>query len=231
MNKCCWIQWELYVSCSGRLAPCIAATLCLALGSWVSAVIAGLILLPIFFLFLLFCALLLLNQSLAIREKLSLWPVIPLSFIMRFFSLHLTHLMPGSVRNEALDQRDIRDSGCTESSELQNAECCRCKSKNNTICTFISMKLHSWFLLTLIAAADRGDLRPSVIPQPQSFPAVSTSECYIPSSLFIDVPACRHVLISFSRLIIWLTSKLGTQLLPLLKDKKGQQDKGCFACL
>lgn len=98
--------------------------------------------LPIFSLFLLFCALLLLNQSLAIREKLSLWPVIPLSFIMRFFALRLTHLMPGSVRDEALDRRDFRGLGCTGSSELQSGECCRCKSKSKTICTLSSMKYH-----------------------------------------------------------------------------------------
>lgn len=94
----------------------------------------------------------------AIREKLSLWPVIPLSFIMKFFSLHLTHLTPGSVRNEAPDQRDFRGSGCTESSETQNEECCRCKSKSNTIRTFSSMKYHPCILVTLLAAADRGDL-------------------------------------------------------------------------
>lgn len=77
----------------------------------------------------------------------------------------------------------------------------------------------------------RGSTCPSGIPQPQSFPAASTSEYCIPSSLFIDIPACRHGQSSFSRLIIWQTSKLGTQLLLLLKDKKGQQDKSCFACL
>ena len=136
--------------------PGITATL--ALGSWISAVIAGLILLPVFFLFLLFRALVLLNQPLVIRKKLSLWPVIPLLFIMRFFALHLTHLVPVSVRNEALDQRDLRGSGCSESSELQNGECCRCKSKSSTICTFSSMRYHSCILHILIAAAGRGDL-------------------------------------------------------------------------
>lgn len=64
------------------------------------------------------------------------------------------------------------------------------------------------------------------IPQPQSFPDISTSECCIPSPGFKVVPACKSVLISFSRSIIWLASKLGAQLLYLLQDKAGQLDKG-----
>lgn len=144
------------------------------------------------------------------------------------FSLHLTHLMPGSVRNESLDWGDFRGSGCIDSPELEDGECCRCKCDLH-IQQHEILFLH--FAHSHCCSWQRGSTCPSVIPQPQRFPAVSTSEGCVPSSLFIDVPACRHVLISFSRLVIWLTSKLGTQLLPLLKDKKGQQDKGCFSCL
>lgn len=199
MNKCRWFQWELFVSCY----HCCS----LVLGSWDSAVMAGLILLPISSLFLLFCGLLLLNLSRAIRKKLSLWPVSPLLFIMRGFPLHLTHLMPGSVRNESLDQGDSRGSGCTESSELEDGERCRCKWDMH-IREHETLVLH--FAHSHCCSWQRGSTCPSVIPQPQRFPALSTSEGSVPSSLFIDVPACRHILISCSRPIIWLTSKLGT---------------------
>lgn len=84
MNKCQWFQGELFVPCSWRAEPryCCCS---LPLRCWNSAAVAGLILLPIFSLVSLFCSLLLLNLSWAIRKKLSLWPVIPLLFMMRVF--------------------------------------------------------------------------------------------------------------------------------------------------
>lgn len=197
-----------------------------------SAVIAGLILLPIFFLFLLFCALLLLNQSVAIREKLSLWPVIPLSFIMRFFCTSSDtfearlHQKWGSRPEGFRGFRMHWGLGDAEWGVLQMQ---KREQYNLHIQQHEIASLH--FAHPPCCSWQRGSTCPSGIPQPQSFPAASTSEYCIPSSLFIDIPACRHRQSRFSRLIIWLTSKLGTQLLLLLKDKKGQQDKCCFACL
>lgn len=114
---------------------------------------AGLILLPIFPLFLLCCALLLLSRSLAIREKLFLWPVIPLLFIMSFFALWC----------QPLSERRLGTQGTPGVQDAQGTWGCstgkdaNANSKGNTTCPLSCKKYQPCTSLTLTAAADRGE--------------------------------------------------------------------------